>query len=381
MENFAKLLEESFKQKKNIVPGASFTATIIQETGDYYFIETENKIRGVLAVEEFLPEEKPKVKDTIQVFFLKEESGDFYFTHTLSHENINMTNLVIAKENQIPVLGQFSQRSEDGYQIKLGNLISFCPISQIDNTLLGSNLVGKKGRFIILSIEPKKIIVSQKKLKDLEYNKKVEKLKEEWKEGTVLPCKILEIMSHGLVVDVLGVKGLIPLSEASYKPNPELNKEYKIGQTVTAKILELNWDKKKLILSCKEFLEDPWVSQFTWKPGDITEGEVVKLKQFGIFVQLDSNFMGLVPWKEVGEQNRANHGLSYWEKIYKPGDKVRVSILRIEPEKRQITLSIQKAKEWDERLEYEKYLSKEEDINHSGSLGEFFKKSLKKPSN
>lgn len=371
---FAKLLEESFKKRNSLEIGAKFDAKITSIEADYVFLEIpQNGIKGVLLKEE-LYDQTVSVGSSLPVYFLYESHGDFYFTHTLTEENFNVENFELAKEREIPVLGQVSHETENGYEVKLGEFHGFCPHSQVDIEKKGKNLVGQKIRFVIneFSSRGRKIVLSQKKLSDKEKELKKEILKSELKEGQYVTCQVKSIHNFGLIVDVNGFDALVPVSEASFKKNPDLTQEYSIGQTLRGKILSLNWNENKITLSLKDFLNDPWSNQLKLKEGDIVQGTIDSIKPFGLFVKLDEHFHALVPTKETGISSRVP-----LHNQFKVGEKVEIFITEINPEKRQIAASILKAQETKEKLEYQAYLQNQE-ISHASSLGQILKDKLGK---
>ncbi|MCX7999028.1 MAG: S1 RNA-binding domain-containing protein, partial [Leptospiraceae bacterium] len=298
----------------------------------------------------------------------------FYFTHTLTEENFTEENLQIAKEKEIPVLGQVSSETENGYDIKLGEYTGFCPHSQMDAEKKGKSLVGQKFRFIVSEFHSKgkKLVLSHKKLSDKQKELKKEILKTELKEGQYVTCQIKSIHNFGLIVDVNGFDALVPISEASFKRNPDLNKEYTIGQTLRGKILQLNWAENKITISLKESLNDPWSQKLPLKEGDIVSGVIDSIKPFGLFIKLNEHFHALVPTKETGVPSRVP-----LHNNFNVGDKVEIFITEINPEKRQIAASIFKAKETKEKLEYQAYLQSQQ-VSEGTSLGQILKNKLGK---
>ncbi|HNI26450.1 MAG TPA: S1 RNA-binding domain-containing protein, partial [Leptospiraceae bacterium] len=300
--------------------------------------------------------------------------GDYYFTVCLQPDSLTKELLELARENEIPILGQLGIESNGGYEIKLGEFSGFCPASQFDLEKKGKNLTGQKIKFVINDINEKtwKLSLSQKRISDKEKALKVEILQSELKEGSFVSCTVKSIHNFGLIVDMNGLDALVPISEASFKKNPKLDQEFSVGQKLRAKVLNLDWSANKFSLSLKDSLEDPWSKKIPFKEGDIVKAEVDSIKPFGLFIRFNENFHGLVPNKETGLAQRvplANH--------FKPGDPLDVFILEVNPVKRQIAASIVKAAEAKERLEYESYLNTQA-VSNVSSFGLALKKSLKK---
>lgn len=373
MEDFGKLLEESLKERKSIEPGSMHRARVIKTAKDFIFIETlAGKIPGVVSVEEFLETENiPGIQEELDLYFLEESSGDYLFTHCLQGNDINPYRMELSMQYDLPIFGQVVTSDQGGYQVKLGDFQAFCPFSQFEPRFKGEDLIGKKFRFVVLNMDRKKIQVSQRKIADREKEARVDLLKSEWKEGSFVTATIQSIQNQGLQVQVEGLSAFIPVSEASFKPKPNLEREFKLGQVVKAKIIELDWNSRRIILSAKDFLKDPWALNLPFKEGDIWEGTVEKVKNFGIFVRLNEEFQGLVPNRESGLPQKSNLLAEF-----PPGKTVKVFIMEINPEKRQISLSIGRAKDAEDRMEFQKYLSSEGDVQSTSSFGLLLKKSL-----
>jgi ribosomal protein S1 len=373
MEDFGKLLEESYKKRKSIESGSLHQAKIIKETKDFYFIQTlGEKINGVVSREEFAEEETIlKPGDELDVYFLEESSGDYLFTHCLQGSDITASRLELSIMHDLPILGHVATNQQMGYDVKLGDFIAFCPNSQFEPRWKGEDLVGKKFRFVVTNMERKKIQVSQRKIADKEKQARVDILKSEWKVGSFVTVSVQSIQKSGLQVQVEGLSAFIPGSEASFKHNANLEKEFKLGQSLKAKIIELDWAVNRIILSAKDFLADPWALKLPFREGDILEGVIEKIKNFGIFIKLNDEFQGLVPNRELGLPPNSNP-----MNDYSPGQKVKVFVMEINPLKRQIALSIGRAKDTEARMEYQKYISDESEIQSTSSFGLLLQKSL-----
>lgn len=169
-----------------------------------------------------------------------------------------------------------------------------------------------------------------------------------------------------------GIDALVPASEASFKKNIDLNKEFQIGATVRGKVLSMDWKENKVSISLKDSSNDPWSTNVPFKEGDIVKATVESIKQFGVFVRLNDHFHALLPNKETGYPARtalANH--------FKPGDELDVFVTEVNPAKKQIAVSLAKAKDAKDRMDFESYVSENKTSSES-SFGLLLKKSLKK---
>jgi ribosomal protein S1 len=372
--DFASLLEESFKKRKNLETGSRHTAKIITLRDDFLFIKTPEKLQGIVSMEEFQGMETPIENSEIQVFFLRENHGDYYFTTALSGEDINHDNLQLAMEREIPIWGQYASEATGGYDVRIGEFSAFCPYSQIDPNTKSKSLQGVRSKFVVHEINSKtrRIVLSSKKLSDKEKELKKEILKDELKEGSFVTCTIKSIHPFGLIVDMNGFDALVPSSESSFKKNLDLNKEFQIGQIIRGKIIGLDWKDNKISISLKDSLDDPWLKNIPLKEGDIVTATVDIIKPFGMFVRFNDHFHGLVSNKESGLPHRiplSSH--------YKQGDTIEVFITEVNPSKKQIAASISKAKEAKEKLDYQSYIS-DQSVSHVSSFGLLLQKNLNK---
>ncbi|MDV6235876.1 S1 RNA-binding domain-containing protein [Leptospira ellisii] len=376
-ELFEKMLDASFKKKRAMEAGTRVAAVVNAAKKDFVFVTAkEANLQGIISSEEFADSPLPNPGDEIEAYFLREDHGDVHFTTCLSPDVLNKDLLEIAKRAEIPVLGQFISEGESGAEVKMGEFPAFCPFSQIDPEFKKSGLVGKRVKFLIQDIGTRgKLVVSQKRISDRAKEAKLGVLKQELKEGMFVTCKVKSIQNFGLIVEMDGLSALIPISEATYKKNPELDKEFQVGQTLRARVLRIDWENQKFALTVKDFLKDPWAQTVPFKEGDIVKGTIDSLKPFGLFVKLDDHFNGLVPGRETGIPNRIPLNQSF-----KQGDAVEVFVMEVNPERKQISLSIQKAKEIQERLDYSGYLSTDASGSTS-SFGAILQNSLNKNRN
>ena len=122
----------------------------------------------------------------------------------------------------------------------------------------------------------------------------------------------------------------------------------------------------------KDSSNDPWAKAVPFKEGDIVKATVDSIKNFGVFVKLNEHFHALLPTKETGYPPRtslSNH--------FKAGDILEVFITEVNPEKKQIAVSLSKARDAKDRIDYENYISEQKSTSES-SFGLLLKKSLKK---
>lgn len=157
------------------------------------------------------------------------------------------------------------------------------------------------------------------------------------KEGDIVTGPVCNIMDFGIFVKLpCGVQGFIHKSELAWDSQIS-TKDFSRGQQLTAKIIKIDWEQEKLLLSLKQMTSDPWSSiDEKIAVGNIVDVTIKKITNFGIFVKIVDGIEGLIHVSE----------LSWIENIKKPkdiynvDDRLKAIILSIDKDKRKIGLSL-----------------------------------------
>ncbi len=186
--------------------------------------------------------------------------------------------------------------------------------------------------------EDDKIIVSSKRL---QRERRWKELEEAMEEGTNMQGLVKNVVPRGIIIDLgSGVEGFMPGSLVDVRFVPDF--EQFRGETFTFKVLELNRERDKVILSRKQYLEDELEVKKREtiekiKEGDVINGVIKRLTDFGAFVDV-GNIDGLVHISEVSWQ-RVGHPRD----VLKVGEEIPVKVLEVIPERERISLSIRQA--------------------------------------
>lgn len=253
--------------------------------------------------------------------------------------NSEMTNVMSLKEGDI-VKGTIAKIEEKEALVNIGyKYDGILPIGEIANVHIEKITdvlkVGDQVECKVLRVnDGKEQVLLSKKVIDRE--KAWDTLQHKLSTGEVFEVKVADVVKGGLVVDV-GVRGFVPASMVE-RHFVEDFADYK-GKTLRVKVVEIDQDKNKVILSQRAVLDEEFnkkqkelVAQI--KVGDILLGTVQRLTDFGAFIDL-GGVDGLVHVSEIS-----------WNRIGKPvdvlkeGDKVNVKVLRVDPETKRISLSI-----------------------------------------
>ena len=172
--------------------------------------------------------------------------------------------------------------------------------------------------------------------------------------GTRISGKVRNLTNFGAFVEVEeGIDGMIHVSDMSWTRKVNNPAEIlKKGQKVDAVVLEVDAANQRMSLGIKQIDPDPWKSiEQRYKMGDLVKGKVVKLTNFGAFVELEDKIEGLVHISQISEQR-----IEKIKDALKVGDEVVARIIKIDPQERRLGLSIKAANYTADQLEAEKQM-------------------------
>lgn len=190
---------------------------------------------------------------------------------------------------------------------------------------------------VVISID-KDIRRMSLSIKQLEKNpwKAVE---EEFKPGQKITGTVSNVTDFGVFVQLKpGIDGLIHVSDLSWTEHIEHpSSVYKKDQTVEALVLSVDIESKKISLGIKQLDQDPWDTiEQSYKVGDVIDGEVSKITNFGMFVKLSSGIEGLVHISELNAQKNDSQKI---EDLFEIGQKSQFRVVKVSKSERKLGLS------------------------------------------
>jgi small subunit ribosomal protein S1 len=162
-----------------------------------------------------------------------------------------------------------------------------------------------------------------------------------WPAGNTAEGKVTRIADFGAFVELEpGVEGLVPMGEMSFTQRVNKADEIvQVGQMIRVRILSVEEERKRISLSIKRAGDDPWVgASIRWPAGNIVQGTVRRLADFGAFVEIAPGVEGLVHISEISHERVRAVG-----DVLQVAQAVTVKILGVEEEIRRVSLSIKQA--------------------------------------
>lgn len=193
-------------------------------------------------------------------------------------------------------------------------------------------LVGKPFQVRVINVDPsgKKIIFSEKAAIEEQRSVALKTIKV----GDIVEGAVSGILTYGLFVTFHGVEGLVHVSEIDWGHVNNPHKHARIGDKVTVQIIGI--EGEKISLSIKRLKANPWqVLSDKYQVGDIIEAPILRLSQFGIFLELDGGISGLIHLSEI--QAEMMEGLE--EKIH-VGEMMKARIITFDSVAKRIGLSL-----------------------------------------
>lgn len=180
-------------------------------------------------------------------------------------------------------------------------------------------------------------------MKQLEANP-WEGMENQFQIGARFKGKVTSIADYGAFVELVGgIEGLVHVSEMSWtKKNLHPSKIVNLGDEVDVVVLDVELEKHRISLGMKQCAGNPWESfAQSHKVGDIVDGQVRNITDFGLFVGLENEIDGLVHHSDISWEDTSEEAI----KQYKKGDNVKAKILLIDVEKERISLGIKQLQE------------------------------------
>ncbi|MCS7233843.1 MAG: S1 RNA-binding domain-containing protein [Synergistetes bacterium] len=330
-------------QKGDILEGR-----IVQVKPEEIIVDIGTKTEGVIPKGEwaapFIVEKdrKPEIGDKVKVYVLDIGKGDDGLIRlsrwrAVFEEAWDRIRSFQSEDKVLKVKG--IKKVKGGLMVDVFGLEGFIPQSHLslpEKPVSPWKFKGKDIEVKIVEADKKKrrIILSRRAVLEEEFQKEKEKLLSTLKEGDIVEGKVSGITNFGVFVDLGPVEGLIHLSELSWSRDVQPRDVVRKGQKIKAKVIEVKPDEEKVSLSLKQLQPNPWDSiEEKYKVGDICEGKVTRITNFGVFVELEPGVEGLIFLRDLDWVDVENP-----KKIVREGQKIKVKILNINAAEKKMRL-------------------------------------------
>ena len=251
--------------------------------------------------------------------------------------------LVGREEEVVTVKG--TRAVKGGLSVEFEGVRGFIPASMLDTRFVRNTerFVGQEFEAKIKEVDPKenRFILSRREVVEAATAAARAEVFGKLAVGDVVTGKVARITSFGAFIDLGGVDGLVHLTELSHERNVSPKSVVTVGEEVEVKILDLNEEEGRVSLSLKATTPGPWdgVEQKLAK-GDVVEGTVKRLTDFGAFVEVLPGIDGLVHVSQISHKRIENP-----KEALKVGQEVTVKVLEVNADAERVSLSIKALEE------------------------------------
>ncbi|MCI1910296.1 MAG: 30S ribosomal protein S1 [Lactobacillus amylovorus] len=345
---------DALKQMQGVEVGDIVDVEVLDVEDGQIDVGVENAgVEGVITRREYTSDRNADLRDLVKpgdkfkALVLRraggdKENGEFFFSVTRLKEREAYDKLQKDFEEGKAIEGTVTSSVRGGLLVDVGTR-GFLPASLISNRYVSDlkPYIGKTMKLKITEIDPNKnrLILSHKDLVEEEREEAFDKVASQLVVGDVIEGKVSRLTNFGAFTDVGGVDGLVHISEISYKHVDKPSDALKAGQDVKVKVIGIDNDRHRISLSIKQTEPSPFEqATANLNEGDVFEGEVKSLTNFGAFVEVADGIQGLVHVSEI-----SNKHVDKPSDVLKVGQTVKVKVLNIDPSDRRISLSIKAA--------------------------------------
>ncbi len=345
-ESFKDILSQ-FEQGHARKPeeGKPIEGTVVKVTADSIVLDVGFKIEGILPLTALRANEavNPGDKLLVTIKGRDPESGYYQLTRGKVARPTDWESLEKAFKEKTTIVGTVTAAVKGGLSVDVG-VRAFMPASRSGAREAADleKLVGQEIRCRItkLDVADEDVVVDRRVVAEEEQNANRERRYSEIKEGDTISGIVRSLADYGAFVDIGDVDGLLHVSDISWSRVSKPSDVLSVGQSVEAKVLKIDHEKRRISLGLKQLQPHPWdAAAEKYKTGERVRGIVTRLMDFGAFVELEPGIEGLIHISEMSWVRKVKRPSD----AVKPGETVEAVILGVNPAERRISLGLKQA--------------------------------------
>ncbi|MDF2502892.1 MULTISPECIES: bifunctional 4-hydroxy-3-methylbut-2-enyl diphosphate reductase/30S ribosomal protein S1 [Clostridium] len=352
MNEVIRMMDEN---EKKVYVGALVKGEIIQISEKEAFLNIGYKNDGILPLSEVTRDQSVKLTDLFtvgqeietKVIKLKNEDNYVVLSRSELERDEGLNAVKEAFENKSSIKVTIKESVNGGLVSRYKGVRVFIPASHIELYHV-DDLDVYKGKEIEINIiefskrrNTTRIVGSRRELLKSIKQKEEEKTWESLEKDQIVEGEVKRLTNFGAFIDVNGVDGLLHVSEISWGRIEKPSDVLKVNEKVKVYILDVDKENKKLSLSLKKLVEDPWTNvEEKYPVGSVVLGKVVRFATFGAFIELEPGVDALVHISEISHKRIAKPS-----DVLNIGEEVKAKILDVNKEDKKIGLSIKEVEE------------------------------------
>ena len=305
------------------------------------------------------------IGDEVPVYVMREDrDGNLLLSISRARAESDWKQAEELLETQDIFTGSVSGFNRGGVIVKIGQVRGFVPASQLssesqamqltegepDNRWMKLMDTELRMKVIDLDRRRNRLILSERVAIREWRREQKEKLLESLEEKSVCEGVVSSLADFGAFVNLGGADGLIHLSELSWGRISHPSEVVSIGQTIKVMVLNVDRERKRIGLSLRRLLPEPWEAvPDRYEVGQVVHGLVTKLVHFGAFARLDKDTIeGLIHISELTERR-----ITHPSEVVTEGQELDLRIIRIDTDKRRMGLSLKQVSPEEESVEFD----------------------------
>ena len=344
-KEFQNLLDEDFKDRK-LKENEIIKATVTEITKNFIVVDCKAKMEAMIPVEEFKNDNeltKLKIGSSIDVYLERIESfkGEIVISRDKARKMKAWKKMEKVFETQEELTGYITGKVKGGFIANVEGLPCFMPSSQIDVRPLKKidHLMNTPIKVIATRIDKNRgnVCVSRRAVLEKSKNAEITEALKNIKEGDIIEDAVVKTTTDwGIFLDINGIDALLHVSDLSHGRVKKPSDLVTIGQKLKVKIAKIDPKTNRVSASVKALTEDPYSNiEKKYKVGNIYEGTVTKIMDYGCFVRIEEGIEGLIHNSELDWTNRNIKP----SKVLSTSQKIKFKIVSIEKETKRISLS------------------------------------------
>ena len=315
--------------------------TVVAVQDDALLVDLGGRSEGMLPASQFDDETMPEVGDVVEVTIEGYDESEGLIL--LSRKGAVLAATWDTLEKGSIVEARVTGHNKGGLEVSIDGIRGFMPISQIEMYRV-EDLAGylhHKLTCEVIEIDRSgdNVVVSRREVLEREAAEQREMQFKELQVGQIVPGVVRSIMPYGAFVGIGAVDGLLHISDMSHSRIEDPTEIVTEGQQVQVKILKISEEDGRISLGLKQVQPDPWDGAAAKWPADhVVSGRVVRLADFGAFVELEPGVDGLIPISEFSFERRIHHP----SEMIAVGDVIKVRVLKLDVEAKRISLSLKR---------------------------------------
>lgn len=346
-EEFQQLLDQSDFTYKPPQRGEIRNAVILQIDPREVIVDLGSKRDGIVPIQDLMrlaPEVRSglRVGAEVPVYILnpRDQDDNLIVSINMGLQQYDWEKARKLLETEEVVSVNVTGHNRGGILVRWNRLEGFIPSSHLVSAGMGGgrdqwdDLIGKELAVKVIEVDQarRRLIFSEREAQREWRAQQKARLLAELKEGNVVKGTVTGLRDFGAFVNLGGADGLIHVSELAWHRVDHPRDVLRVGEEIEVYVLSLDREANRIALSRKRLLNDPWQdASERYHEGQLVEGTVTNVVDFGAFVALDDGLEGLLHLSEMGDGS-LKEPYSYVKK----GDRLSLRISHLEPEKRRV---------------------------------------------